>query len=259
MTTVQVRALRASEMAAAAELLLQVWPGPQTPVETSLLIALAHAGNYCAGAFDAGGRLVGVCVGFFAEPLGQVLHSHVAGVLPEATDGGVGTALKQHQRQWCEHRGLSTVAWTYDPLVARNAWFNLSRLGARPADYLVDFYADLSDGRNAGQGSDRLLVHWPVTAAPPQAPSTHEQGSAVLLVGTENEPVEAEPDSAALIRTVAVPDDIETVRARDPETGRRWRYAFRDTYRGLAGDGWRVTGFVRASPRTAAHYELERT
>jgi len=32
------------------------------------------------------------------------------------------------------------IAWTYDPLIRRNAYFNLVKLGARPVEYLRNFY-----------------------------------------------------------------------------------------------------------------------
>ena len=54
---------------------------------------------------------------------------------------GIGLALKWHQRRWCLDRGIRTVEWTYDPLVARNGWFNLTKLGARAVAYEVDFTA----------------------------------------------------------------------------------------------------------------------
>lgn len=248
-----VRTLQTTEMPAAAELLGAVWTGPQTPVETSLLVALGHAGNYCAGAFDAEAQIRGVTVGFFGEPLGEVLHSHVTGVLPGTLGAGIGTALKQHQRAWCARRGLSTIAWTYDPLVARNAWFNLGRLGAHAAEYLRDFYGRLDDGLNAGQGSDRLLVHWPVIPAQTEVRPTRRPRSSALVVGTGEEPVGVDPDPDAEVCTVAVPTDIEALRTRDPELGLRWRRAFRDTYLSLIGHGWRVSGFAREG-----HYEMER-
>ena len=94
-----------------------------------LLRAFTKAGNYVGGAFD-GGRLVGACVGFFHAPAEDALHSHIAGVAPGLTGRNVGFALKLHQRAWALLRGVSEIAWTFDPLVSRNAYFNLVKLGA---------------------------------------------------------------------------------------------------------------------------------
>ena len=55
---------------------------------------------------------------------------------------------------------MPAIVWTFDPLVARNAWFNLARLGALPTGYLEDFYGPMTDAINAGMASDRLLLTW---------------------------------------------------------------------------------------------------
>ena len=52
------------------------------------------------------------------------------------------------------------IAWTYDPLIRRNAYFNLVKLGARPVEYLRNFYGTMDDAINGGTETDRMLVHW---------------------------------------------------------------------------------------------------
>ena len=110
--------------------------------------------------------MVGASVAFFTEPLGAAMHSHITGVLPGTAGRGVGAALKWHQRQWALERGLSRITWTYDPLIARNSYFNLARLGARPDTYFVDFYGLMNDGPNRGQPTDRMQVVWDLSAQP---------------------------------------------------------------------------------------------
>ncbi|WP_344926005.1 hypothetical protein, partial [Streptosporangium carneum] len=156
----------------------EIWrsePG-NAPISVEMMRALSHTGNYVAGAYRQE-RLVGASVAFLAAPAGRVLHSHVTGAVTHtvthtvadtvtgaATGRGVGFALKQHQRAWALQRGLERVTWTYDPLVRRNAHFNLTKLGARPVEYLPSFYGAMDDVINAGDESDRLLVSWPLTA-----------------------------------------------------------------------------------------------
>jgi predicted GNAT superfamily acetyltransferase len=150
-----------AEIHAVYSLFDRIWQPDKSnpPVTIDKLRAMTHAGNYLAGAFDRG-SLVGACVGFFAAPPGVSMHSHVAGVAADVRGRSVGFALKLHQRAWALGQGLTEVTWTFDPLVRRNAYFNLVKLGAIPRDYLVDFYGDMDDGINIGQGSDRLLVDW---------------------------------------------------------------------------------------------------
>jgi predicted GNAT superfamily acetyltransferase len=229
------------------------------PVTTELLRALTHAGNYLAAAYD-GQEMVGACLGFFAAPLGDSLHSHIAGVSVEARGRSVGYALKLHQRAWAIRRGVSEITWTFDPLVRRNAYFNLVKLGALPREYLVDFYGSVEDAINAGQGSDRLLVVWslgsPTAAKACQghrvetdAHALVRSGAATALRVSETGRPVASPEPgwrrgpAALVQ---IPEDIEGMRALDPVRARDWRHAAREVMGGLIADGARITGFDRS-------------
>ena len=247
---VDVRVLDHREIRDADALFVGLWG--VSVMETPLMIALEHSGAYVAGAFDRdGGELVGACVGYFAQPLGEVLHSHVAGVVPRAARRGIGLAMKLDQRAWALERGLSRITWTFDPLVSRNASFNLNRLGVEVAAYLVDFYGDMSDGVNAGQGSDRLLVSWRLDAPlPPARDASADPATASALVAStsEGEPHPSVPDPAAALLSVEVPADIEHLRASDPSRAARWRGAVRGGVSPLLGDGstpgvWRIAGF----------------
>ena len=94
------------------------------PVPPELLRAFSKAGNYIAGAF-AGDELVGATIAFHSTPERHALHSHIAGVAPGLVGRSVGYAMKLHQRGWALARGIDVIEWTFDPLVARNAYFNV--------------------------------------------------------------------------------------------------------------------------------------
>ncbi|HEX7005419.1 MAG TPA: GNAT family N-acetyltransferase [Trueperaceae bacterium] len=121
-----------------------------------------------AGGLVAGARLSGKLVGFsYAFPAyrprlhnGPGLHSHLTGVLEAVRGMGVGRALKEFQRSWCLERGIGWIEWTFDPLRAANARFNLNHLGAAAEEYLVDVYGRLDDGLNRALPSDRLVASW---------------------------------------------------------------------------------------------------
>lgn len=198
-----------------------VW-GPGIPaLGAELLRALSHEGGYVAGAFRHG-ALAGASVGFLGQHGGRLsLHSHATGVSPKARGLNVGRALKLHQRDWASVRGVELITWTFDPLVRRNAWFNIGRLGARPVEYLVDFYGPMSDAINAGDASDRLLMAWEVS---PTSPSPHSTEEDPLLIPT--------------------PEDIETLRDTDPIAARTWRLRLREELLEPVTQG-RVIGFTR--------------
>jgi predicted GNAT superfamily acetyltransferase len=231
----------------------EVWrpaEGDPPPVTAGLLRALAHSGAYVVGAF-ARTRMVGASAGFFTAPPDLGLHSHITGVAPGGQHRGVGFALKVHQRAWALARGITEVVWTFDPLVARNAWFNLAKLGALPTEYLEDFYGPMTDAINAGMASDRLLLAWrlddPAVAAacagrPLQPPSV--EAEAALTVGPGLEPVAHQPDTPAV--TVALPPELE---ALDPGQRRAWRQVVREALGGRLAAGAAVTGFLRHPDR----------
>ena len=148
------------DLRALERLFADVWERPgESPIVSDILMALVHSGNYVVGARQDG-RLVGGLVGWLggSPPDHLLLHSHILGVLVEGR--GLGFDLKQHQRRWCLDRGVKVMEWTFDPLVRRNAYFNFSKLGAEAREYLVNFYGQMTDGINAGEESDRLLVTW---------------------------------------------------------------------------------------------------
>ncbi len=232
-----------------------IWGMNPPPVTIELLRALAHSGNYVAGAYD-GDRMVGASVAFLGMPAGEVLHSHITGA--QAAGHGVGLALKRHQREWALARGITGITWTFDPLVRRNAHFNLVKLGARPEEYLPEFYGPMEDVINAGDESDRVLAVWrldaPHVAAAARGepyPATVPADAAVALECVDGRPVAGRSDAATLL--VAVPPDIETMRRTDPGAARAWRYALREALGGLLAEGARVTGF-----HDKAYYVVER-
>jgi len=209
-----------------------------------LLVAMEHAGTYVAGAFKAD-ELVGVCAGFFGPPAARLMHSHVAGVRGASAAKGVGTAMKLHQRAWCLDHGVAEMTWTFDPLVARNAAFNVRRLGASLDEYLVDFYGQMTDGVNAGQGSDRILVRWHLDAPIPTQPREPGDAPLVLSVGEDYRPVATPAPDGADACAIVVPSDVESLRASNPALAAEWRLALREAMAPRWAEGWRPTAVGR--------------
>jgi predicted GNAT superfamily acetyltransferase len=217
----------AGEMSAVVTVFQQVW-GSATPlVGVELLCAIAHSGGYVAAAYD-GGHVIGASFGFLARHHGEdALHSHVTGILPGAQHSGIGRTMKNHQRAWAAERDLAWVTWTFDPLVRRNAWFNIEVLGAHVAEYLVDFYGPMTDALNSHDETDRLLIAWPVHGPVP---------------GTRPEPSSGAADGVTKVPT---PDDVVVLRRTDPEAAAVWRRRVRDELGGPMSAGGTVVGFTR--------------
>jgi len=262
---VVVRALdSAEECEAVAGLYATIWatPSGESPLPAEVLVALADSGNYVVGACDDG-ELIGAAAGWLGRDTAgtRFLHSHVAAVIPGHRGRGVGFELKQHQRNWARDAGLAEVRWTFDPLVRRNAWFNLTRLGAVGVRYVEDFYGVLDDAINAGDHTDRLVVHWPVDSV--GTPSTGDDAPGaypVLVADRDGGPVLSDADPPDTDLAVWLPEDIEAVRHTDLAVARRWRAAHRAVlvpafdrgYRAVSvsPDGWlRLSRSIPTSSR----------
>jgi predicted GNAT superfamily acetyltransferase len=240
-----------ADQRAAAELFRRVWLADSADqlISMAMMRALAHAGNYLVGAYR-GADLLGATVAFYgADDSGAHLHSHITGVT--GAGQGVGYALKLHQRAWSLRRGLPEVRWTFDPLVRRNAYFNLHKLGARASGYLSDFYGEMVDGVNTGDATDRLYIRWElasptVPAAPGGRPPGIPPGARVLLGrSAADEPVESADASLGGPLLVAVPADVAALRGRAPEAATRWRYAVREAMCRTLDAGYRITTATR--------------
>lgn len=219
---------RADDMVAVVEVFDAVWGSTPPVATTELLTAVAHGGGYVALARAVDGRPVGASLGLLARhDDAPVLHSHVTGLVEAVRGTGVGRALKLHQRSWAAAHGLDQIVWTYDPLVRRNAWFNLEVLGAEAREYLPSFYGTMSDAINAGDRSDRLLVAWDVRGP------VRDAGQ----VGTAPGP------GAGVVPT---PADVVELRRTDPAAVARWRDEVADALQGAFAAGRPIVGFTRA-------------
>jgi predicted GNAT superfamily acetyltransferase len=238
-----------------------VWHREGDAVAMEMLRALAHSGN-CILAARSGTELVGATVSFRGVHQGRpTLHSHITGIVPGSQLRGVGLALKLRQRAWALANAIESVTWTFDPLVARNAHFNLTKLGAEAGEYLVDFYGTLHDDPNSGDATDRLLAVWRLasprvtralsgrTPAPPVEFLLREGAHVVLDIGAGGDPLlaglaawagttAARPDRAL----ARIPDDILAVRSRDRRQADAWRGALREVMTTLFAQGLRPVG-----------------
>jgi predicted GNAT superfamily acetyltransferase len=215
----------------------EVWNTSVDVLSSETLHCIRHANGSVIGAFD-GDRLAGATVAIFSPPAEKAVYSMIA-----AADPGVGMPLKLAQKDWALRHGAETIRWTYDPLVSRNARFNLVKLGAVVTEYTVDFYGPMRDGVNDGDESDRLTVRWDLTASPRPEPEGGPVGEIVRLA----------PDGGALEITdgeriwCRVPSDVVAVRRDDPEVAAAWRKAVRGAFTDAFARGYVATSMSRDS------------
>jgi len=124
-------------------------------------VVTKNAGGFAIGAFD-NDRLAGFVLSVPAFLRGErAYYSHMTGVREEYQSFGVGAKLKWDQRKRALAEGVKYVKWTFEPVKARNAYFNLEKLGAVAREYKPNFYGtDYATSSKVGLASDRLFAEW---------------------------------------------------------------------------------------------------
>ena len=235
------------------------------------LVAAISAGGLVLGGFAPDGALVGFAYAVPGWRDGHPLwHSHMTGVLPTHQDSGLGFQLKRAQREGALAAGIEHIVWTFDPLQAGNARFNLGRLGAVASRYHEDYYGVMTDAINRGLPSDRLEVDWFLRSARvvarlagvPRAPLDLGRPWALAAAGPTSPPAPGRPhldlDTPHLL--VEIPPNLNRLKAADPALAASWRKATRAAFRYYLARGYVATEAAAvpdSDGRTA--YLLERT
>jgi len=222
----------------------RVWQTEDIEVVPSAVMRVAaETGGQVLGAFE-GGRMIGftfALVGCRAagSHLQTFLHSHMTAVLPEYQNRGIGRRLKLFQREEALGRGIRLIEWTFDPFELRNAYFNVTRLGAVMRRYLPNLYGITTSPLHSGIPTDRLVAEWHL--------DSERVRSAVA--GT------ALPRTSAEAAHICVPSAIGEIKKSDPARAIRIQDAMRAEFQRLFAAGYAVTGVEAGGPET--HYILE--
>lgn len=239
------------QLEAVARFLAEVWQTPpgQPPLAPDVLRAIVHAGGAVHVARQ-GEELAGAAAMIFCGPSPGGVYSLIAGA--RHSGRGVGFALKQAQRAWALERGATSMMWTFDPLVSRNARFNLAKLGAVAAEYEVNFYGLLNDGIDGQGETDRLAARWPLAVRRAVAAADGDQadvaGPDLARCDVDSRPA---PDGGPLLARDSggwwcrVPAEIVALRRSDRPLADRWRLAVREALLAAFSDGHAATGFSR--------------
>ena len=244
-----------------------VWFFPDEEIiPASLLVVLQRYGGISLGAFDAS-QMVGFVAGFLAAEDGDVFqHSHMLAVLPAYQGRRVGTSLKWAQRERVLEQALKRVSWTFDPLQAGNAHFNIQRLGAVAENYLVDLYGAGDSPLHGGLPTDRLEASWWIEservldAMKGSLPESKGWESLAAVNPTRDlgdgfRRLESAPrlDMENRELLIEVPANWNEMMAREPDLSRDWRLKARGIFQSYL-PRYRVEGFHRRDGR--CYYRL---
>jgi predicted GNAT superfamily acetyltransferase len=226
------------------EVMIATW-GEHQLLPREMIRALSESGNVPYGGFD-GGELIGYVLDWAGvDGEGLHVHSHMLATRPERRHAGVGYALKLAQRARALDQGIHVARWTFDPLLARNAHLNLTKLGAVADRFHRNFYGEMGDSLNAGDRSDRLVVRWDLDRSPGRARAPAPGGLPVALARGPNErPALGDPPgpTGALLE---IPPEHSELKKRAPQTAAAWRDALGDALEAGFQAGLIVRGFDR--------------
>lgn len=195
-------------------------------------VVTRNAGGFTLGAYD-GDRLAGYVLSVPAFLRGEkAFYSHMTGVRKEYQSTGVGRRLKWAQRERALELGVKFIKWTFEPVKARNGFFNLEKLGAIVTEYERNFYGidyAAADGKQIGLQSDRLFAEWHLE-------SDKVRTLAAGGVWTETRTPEAE---------VEVRNDWSELVASDPAAALELQLRVRADFESALARGLRAEAFRR--------------
>jgi len=227
-----------AEFSECVEIQHAIW-GESITVPVPIFVVAHHTGGQIPAAYD-GAKMAGFALAFTARRAEKVfLHSHIAAVLPEFRDRGVGRSLKLAQRKDALAKGIDLIEWTFDPLDVKNAYFNLMRLGAIARRFIPNCYGVTGSKLHGALPTDRLVAEWWLDS---------ERVKAVLAGGA--------PAVGASAERIAIPAVFAAMRESDPAGAARVQAEARDQFLRWFGKGYAATGVERREGET--DYLLER-
>jgi predicted GNAT superfamily acetyltransferase len=227
------------ELAACVDLQREVFALPEVELSpVRHLIVTRNAGGFTLGAYD-GDRLIGFVLSVPAFMRGErAFYSHMTAVAADYQSHGIGGKLKWAQRSRALIEGVRFIKWTFEPIKARNAYFNLEKLGAFVSEFAVDFYGvDYASAPESkiGLASDRLFAEW------------HLESEKVESLASGDVP-ETPADSAA---EIVIMNDWAGLVAADPAAAFAEQMRLREEFQAAFAQGLVGRSFRRDGTRPA--------
>lgn len=227
-------------------------------VPAPMFVVAAKYGGIVLGGFEpVNRRMVGFVYSLPAVLEGRYIqYSHMLAVAPEYRRHGIGLKLKLAQGRESVKLGYETIAWTFDPLQARNANLNLHRLGAVTHDYLVNAYGETSSPLHRGLQTDRVLARWRpgLKRGDRELPSRPVvEGLPVLDSGARR------PDLRRLLAfRVPIPASIDHMRSSPSGDAAAWQRRVRDLFTRAFDAGFEAVDFELAERDQLGYYLFTR-
>ncbi len=227
------------EMTECITLQRQVFASPDLEISpVRHLIVARYAGGFTLGAY-LGERLVGFVLSlpmFVERSSEKAFYSHMTAVESGLQSLGIGAKLKWAQRERALADGAKYIKWTYQPVLARNAFFNIERLGACINAYLPNFYGTDAEAsaeqKTAQEGvdSDRLFADWYLDSPKVTALSKGEKFT----------------ETGEIIKTIEIPPDWNALVVKDTKKAIAEQKRIKHEFQTAFAEGLIIRGFERS-------------
>jgi len=227
------------EMRDCIELQRTVFASPDMEISpVRHLIVARYAGGFTLGAF-LGERLIGFVLSlpmFLAGSRERAFYSHMTAIDTSLQSLGIGTKLKWAQRDRALADGAKYIKWTYQPVLARNAFFNIERLGVTINTYMPNFYGTDAEAsaeqKEAQEGidSDRLFADWHLDSPKVVALSKGEKFA----------------ETGEIVKTVEIPPNWNELVVKDTKKAIAEQSRIKHEFQTAFAEGLIVRGFERS-------------
>src|SRR5262245_40980561 len=139
-----------------------------------ILMIANRFGGAVLVAQEHGGRFVGFCMANLGWTRKRKLFwwSHMTAVVADYRGRDIGLRLKMAQRQEALTAGIDEIQWTFDPMQALNAHFNIHEVGVTVREYEENVYGYSPSPLHKGLPTDRFVAEWQLN---------EDRGTAVIL------------------------------------------------------------------------------
>lgn len=245
---------------AAVELQKEVWS--YTEMEDIAAVPILMIANQFGGAVlvaqEPGGRFVGFSMANLGWTRGKKLFwwSHMTAVVEDYRSRDIGLRLKMRQREEALASGIDEIHWTFDPLQALNAHFNIHKLGVTVREYEENVYGYSPSPLHKGLPTDRLVAEWHLNT---------DRGATLILRDFDRMPRINEPDREPNLHLeespllLEIPTNINELKETGIARAKAWQDAVRAACLHYFNAGYAITDFILVDkPRPQALYVLEK-
>ncbi len=261
------RAENLDDYLACVALQKQVWGYTEmedVAAQPILMIGNRFGGNLLV-ATDRTGRYIGFSFAMpgWKQDKQRFWWSHMTAVIHEYRNRDIGLALKLRQREEALAAEIGRIEWTFDPMQAMNAYFNIRKLGVIVREYEENVYGYTSSPLHSGLPTDRFVGEWNLD-------SDHVRNRlgdpSIILRDIDRMPIVnpagRAPDLSLedSLLLLEIPADLSALKAADLEKAKQWQESVRKACLHYFHRGYAVTDFIRVgAPQPQAFYVLERS